>query len=240
MESYHVLRKLASWPTLAGAALGAFAVAFLVYPPHIGWGSDKKWGDVGGWVGAIATFSAAFVALYLSGKEARLRESSRQLDASILASMLINELQATANASRNLSGALGFASAGKLEQKLGPVRAHERSFQMPLTRDRIERLSVFPRDLALNIATALSNREQVAEAIEWITNARHPVLLTSPGGIMRFEKLQKDASHLRDALYLCLAPCQELAIEGRLVPWHPDFMEKLHGGGEALSDDEPE
>lgn len=82
MDKHSVLRKVASWPTLIGFAIGAFVVVFLVYPPAPGWGSSEKWGDIGTWIGSITTGTTAVAALWIAvmeRSERRLRERRRAL-----------------------------------------------------------------------------------------------------------------------------------------------------------------
>src|SRR5215469_7012179 len=63
-----------------GMLLGWFIFAFVFYPPHEHWNDDLKVGDVATWLGAVATASAAVVAMLIAGKDRRRRDKEKYDD----------------------------------------------------------------------------------------------------------------------------------------------------------------
>jgi hypothetical protein len=216
-----------------GAGVGAFLVAFVVYPPHVRWGSHEKWGDVGGWVGAIATFFAVVVALHIAGREDRARRDQRSMEASILASMITHELTMTWDRARQCSAKLAFTNPSRTLGEFHALEPYLSDFRMPETLARVEKLPVLPRDLALNIATALSLRERLAAELSWMRSV-DSYSVAGPEGMRKMMSLKGNLSLFADALHLCVEPCTSLAFEGRLTPWHPEFLERLYGYDEGV------
>ena len=115
MDEYPIVGKLCSWPTVVGFIAGAFIVAFVVYPPHVGWGDGMKWGDVATWFGSIMSGGAAIAAWYAARsalKLARLpvdqQESFRKAKSRAISAAILQELAAaraiTASAQDRLPG----------------------------------------------------------------------------------------------------------------------------------------
>lgn len=83
------LRLVYAW--LWGVICGALLLAFVVYPPSPNWGADEKWGDIGTWFGAIASFGAIVVALTLAGAADRKDAKKRDDTAAMIATAICDE-----------------------------------------------------------------------------------------------------------------------------------------------------
>ena len=75
-----------------GAVLGWFLTAFVFYPPHSNWDEKLKFGDIGTWIGAFATFVAAFTALKISRDQATREEQRFKRRAEVHAAYLVSDL----------------------------------------------------------------------------------------------------------------------------------------------------
>lgn len=78
------LHKKVLVAVIGGVILGWFLTAFIFYPPHVGWSSELKIGDLATWFAAAGTAFATVVALVIAGGDRRRRDKERVDDQDIV------------------------------------------------------------------------------------------------------------------------------------------------------------
>ena len=157
-------------------------LAFVVYPPAAQWGSSEKWGDIPTWFGAVATFLAVAVALFLP----TIQDSKRRTERVGVASRLYYD-----EAERLLTVTIGMHGRMQIAVKDRDIsevmRLAEEAVVQSLTAldALIEPAGAFPAHQSSVIAEAISAMRAIdrrfAVLRRWEdTKARYPDMVADP------------------------------------------------------------
>ena len=98
------------WAGIAGAVIGFLMCAFVFYPPHSGWAKDTDsaaWlGAISSMLGAVATFTAAVIALFVARLPVVQQERFQLAKAQVLVQGLADELIHALAVAQSVSGLL--------------------------------------------------------------------------------------------------------------------------------------
>jgi hypothetical protein len=189
------------------------------------WWASVKGGDLATWVGALSTFAATAVALWLGLRESCRRKVENQTQARVLASMLILELE-EAHEAANRALTIDNCYPGKNGKWLQDMIRLCGKIRLDDSVANGFRLGVLPKDLAENIASAVAMFKAVHRAIESMRQDEQiPIALTD----RQTAAFSTALGYLMDFLAKVIGPCQELAYSHRVTPWSPKFLGDLYG-----------
>lgn len=197
---------------LAGFAAGVLVLAFVVYPPAPGWGSDAKWGDIPTWFGAVATFLAVLVALFLPAVQAaRQRASKRSVAARLYYDDAERLMTVTIGMGENITEAVQKRDAKDVERV-----ATQAINQALLALDGLsDSADSFIEDEAAKLAHAISAMRAISRRLSIIR---------------RWEQTKTiDPNVTSDVLSLGSVAAKELEIAARAVADAADVL-RTHGG----------
>ena len=155
---------------LGGAVVGACLNAFVFYPPSCGWMKTMQGGDLGTWLGAIASFLAVVVALRLAGEANRKETRKDQATAKIIASALCDELRGNRGQLEHTLEWRDAPSEGSIPKAQGMGRSLKSIHVSGFTMFK-NLLSSLPPDVAHAVATAyasLARCRDVEGSMEWL------------------------------------------------------------------------
>lgn len=200
------------WIWLGGCVTGAILLAFVMYPPQPNWGSSEKWGDVPTWLGAIATFLAVAVALFLPEvQEARRRSAKRVVAARLFYDEAERLVTVAVGMCGNIEQAVGKSEPGPIE-----VIAYQATQQALLALDGLAASAdAFSEDDAAKIAHAISAMRAIDRRFAIIRRWR--------------DTKAADSSVLSDIVSLGRTSVRELETAGKAVAAAAEVL-KAHGG----------
>jgi hypothetical protein len=184
------------WAWLGGVVTGCLLLAFVVYPPAAQWGSSEKWGDIPTWFGAIATFLAVVVALFLPTFQESRRRTER---VSVAARLYYDEAERLLTVTLGMNAKMD--SAVKSRDKDAVMRLAEEAIFQSLT--ALDSLATpageFPAREASTIAETISAMRSIDRRFAILrrwddTKARYPDMVGDPFTIGAHAAIELDTA----------------------------------------------
>ena len=186
MDEYPIIAKLCSWPTVIGFLAGGAAVAFVVYPPHVGWGDGMKWGDVATWVGAVMSGGAAIAAWYAARSALKLahlpvaqQESFRIAKARAISAAIVTELAAAQEVMRWGKSTLSGQTAETDEKRASGAIKALRIDKVAMIERFLPELSVFGETNSIVMVSAAGEILNFNSAMERIEHRLESKLMAA-------------------------------------------------------------
>ena len=133
-----------------------------------------KWGDVATWVGAVATASAAAIALWLGLRDGWRRRTEREADALALIAYLAPDMRTIENALRELiawAEDLRKDGTGMLPHELDDKNemAH-RNLVSAALESRLDKLALLPYDLGHKASAVAGRLRSILARTQWVAS----------------------------------------------------------------------